>query len=188
MTATARRLVTSALVLLTLAPMSLFGQGAAEPDGYRAENYRTRTPATLEGARVVNTVQAEQIWKSGGAVFIDVLPHAPRPASLPPGTIWREKPRRNIPGSMWLPDTGYGALAPVTEAYLRTNLARATGGDQNKTIVVYCLRDCWMSWNAAKRVLGLGYVNVVWYPDGTDGWEEAKLPLLESTPEPQPVQ
>jgi rhodanese-related sulfurtransferase len=102
--------------------------------------------------------------------------------------IWREKLRRNIPGSSWLPDTGYGALAPVTDNYLRTNLARVTGGDRTKALVVYCLRDCWMSWNAAKRILALGYANVVWYPDGTDGWAEADLPLQESMPEPRPSQ
>jgi PQQ-dependent catabolism-associated CXXCW motif protein len=57
-------------------------------------------------------------------------------------------------------------------------------GDQTKALVVYCLRDCWMSWNAAKRILGMGYPNVVWYPDGTDGWAEADLPLQEAIPEP----
>jgi PQQ-dependent catabolism-associated CXXCW motif protein len=107
---------------------------------------------------------------------------------LPPGTIWREKPRRNIPGGVWLPDTGYGALAPATEDYLRGNLARVTEGDRTKALVVYCLRDCWMSWNAAKRILSIGYANVVWYPDGTDGWAEAGLPLRESMPEPSSSQ
>jgi rhodanese-related sulfurtransferase len=96
--------------------------------------------------------------------------------------IWREKPRRNISGSSWLPDTEYGALAPVTDNYLRTNLARVTGDDRTKALVVYCLRDCWMSWNAAKRILALGYANVVWYPNGTDGGAEADLPLQESMP------
>ena len=38
---------------------------------------------------------------------------------------------------------------------------------------------------AAKRIIGMGYANVVWYPDGTDGWAEADLPLWESMPEPQ---
>ncbi len=147
------------------------------------EDYRAPTPSTLRGARVVTTAEAEQIWKAG-AIFLDVLPHAPRPASLPPGTIWREKPRRNIPGSIWLPDTGYGALAPVTEDYLRSQSRACDGGDRSKTLVVYCLRDCWMSWNAAKRILGMGYADVVWYPDGTDGWAEADLPLQVSEPAP----
>jgi rhodanese-related sulfurtransferase len=42
-----------------------------------------------------------------------------------------------------------------------------------------------MSWNAAKRALAMGYVNVAWYPEGTDGWEEAGLPLTEAKPAPR---
>jgi rhodanese-related sulfurtransferase len=43
-----------------------------------------------------------------------------------------------------------------------------------------------MSWNAAKRAVSLGYTAVAWYPDGTDGWREAGLPLSEATPAPRP--
>jgi len=39
-----------------------------------------------------------------------------------------------------------------------------------------------MSWNAAKRALAYGYRNVAWFPDGSDGWQEAGLPLAEATP------
>jgi PQQ-dependent catabolism-associated CXXCW motif protein len=156
-----------------------------EPDEYRADNYRAPVPATLKGARVLTTEQAEGIWRAGSGAFIDVLPHAPKPQNLPEGTIWREKPRRNIPGSIWLPDTGYGKLAAATEDYLRRGLARASGGDNTKLIVIYCQADCWMSWNAAKRVLSYGYSNVAWYPEGTEGWEHADLPTVESQPEPR---
>lgn len=180
------RVASRRVSVLALAALSFGiarGQEAVEPDGYRMDDYRAPTPATLRGARVVVTDEAQQIWKAG-ALFVDVLPHVPRPPNLPPGTIWREKPRHNIPGSIWLPDTGYGALAPVTESYLRDNLARATAGDLSRPIVVYCLRDCWMSWNAAKRILAIGYTNVTWYPDGTDGWAEAGLPVEVSLPAP----
>jgi PQQ-dependent catabolism-associated CXXCW motif protein len=177
-----------AVVVLSWAPISAPTQDIFEPEGYRTEDYRAQTPTTLKGARVVTTSEAEQLWRTGAAIFLDVLPHAPRPANLPPNTIWRERPRRNIPGSSWLPDVGYGALAPVTEKYLRANLAHVTGGDRTKALVIYCLRDCWMSWNAAKRILAMGYANVIWYPEGTDGWAEAGLPLRESHPERQPSQ
>jgi PQQ-dependent catabolism-associated CXXCW motif protein len=155
-----------------------------EPAGFRTENYRASTPATLAGARVLSTVAAERLWRDNAAVFVDVLPRAPRPANLPAGTIWRDKPRLDIPGSIWLPDTGYGELARVTQDYLRSNIEHATGGDRTKLLVVYCLRDCWMSWNAAKRILAMGYVNVAWYPDGTDGWTEMLLPVAEAQPAP----
>jgi rhodanese-related sulfurtransferase len=45
-----------------------------------------------------------------------------------------------------------------------------------------------MSWNAAKRAVALGYSNIIWYPDGTDGWEKAGLPLTPATPEPRPAE
>ena len=159
---------------------------ALEPTEYRAENYRAPVPATLAGARVLATQEAEAIWRAGAAVFIDVLPHPPKPQNLPAGTIWREKLRLNIPGSVWLPDTGYGMLSAATEDYLREGLARASGGDRAKLLVIYCQADCWMSWNAAKRALTYGYSNVAWYSEGTDGWQRANLPVEESQPQPRP--
>jgi PQQ-dependent catabolism-associated CXXCW motif protein len=161
-------------------------ENAPEPEGYRTDNYRAPVPATLAGARVLATGEAEAIWRAGAGVFIDVLPHAPKPQNLPEGTIWREKPRLNIPGSIWLPDTGYGTLAAATEDYLRHGLDRASGGNRATLLVIYCLADCWMSWNAAKRALSYGYRNVAWYPEGTDGWQRADLPVAESEPEPRP--
>jgi len=174
--------------LLTVA--ALVGQGWAaevrEPDGYRLEDYRSPTPATLLGARVIDTMEAEGIWRAGSAAFVDVLPRPLRPKTLPQGTVWHDKPRSNIPGSIWLPDTGYGELAPVMADYFAKGLERATHGDRAKLLVIYCLANCWMSWNAAKRALSLGYTNVAWYREGTDGWEAALLPLANATPEPRP--
>jgi PQQ-dependent catabolism-associated CXXCW motif protein len=158
----------------------------AEPDGYRLEDYRSPTPAALRGARVIGTPEAEAIWRSHSAAFVDVLPRPPRPRDLPPGTLWHDKPRANIPGSIWLPDTGYGELAPSMADYFSRGLDKATRGDLAITVVLYCLTDCWMSWNAAKRALALGYSDVAWYPQGTDGWLAAGLPLQDATPEPRP--
>jgi PQQ-dependent catabolism-associated CXXCW motif protein len=173
-------------VALLILMLPAHAQGnSPEPAGYRTDNYRAPVPATLAGVRVLATNEAEAIWRAGKAVFIDVLPRPPKPKNLPVGTIWRDQPRLNIPGSVWLPDTGYGALAADTEDYLRGGLARASGGDKAKLLVIYCQADCWMSWNAAKRVLSYGYSNVAWYPDGTDGWQRANLPVEESQPVPR---
>jgi PQQ-dependent catabolism-associated CXXCW motif protein len=181
------RLIAAALAFtFALALPARAQENASEPEGYRTDNYRAPVPATLAGARVLATGEAEAIWRAGAGVFIDVLPRAPKPQNLPASTIWREKPRLNIPGSIWLPDTGYGALAAATEDYLRHGLARASGGNRATLLVFYCLADCWMSWNAAKRALSYGYRNVAWYPEGTDGWQRADLPAAESQPEPRP--
>ncbi|MGL3107933.1 PQQ-dependent catabolism-associated CXXCW motif protein [Bradyrhizobium sp. BR 1432] len=159
-----------------------------EPEGYRTDNYRAPVPATLVGARVLTTAEAEAIWRAKSGAFVDVMPRPPKPKNLPAGTVWRDAPRRNIPGSLWLPDTGYGALPPAMDDYLQRGLALASHGDKAALLVIYCLADCWMSWNTAKRALAYGYSNIAWYPDGTDGWESAKLPTEEAQPEPRPEQ
>src|SRR5215469_14862605 len=112
---------TFALACAVLASVAARAADIPEPEGYRTSEYRAPTPATLRGARVLTTAEAKELWEGRDAVFVDVMPRAPRPANLPAGTIWRERPRSNIPGSVWLPDTGYGALAAVTEKYLREN-------------------------------------------------------------------
>lgn len=184
-----RRGVAAALVAAVLAvPASAQQQEPFEPEGYRTDNYRAPVPATLARARVLTTAEAEAIWRAKGAAFIDVMPRPPKPKNLPEGTVWREAPRKNIPGSIWLPDTGYGALPPAMDDYFHRGLARASRGDKAALLVIYCLADCWMSWNAAKRALAGGYSNIAWYPDGTDGWERAALPTEEAQPEPRPEQ
>lgn len=183
-----RPLAAALVAALLAAPALAQQQEPFEPEGYRTDNYRAPVPATLEGARVLTTAEAEAIWRAKSGAFIDVLPRPPKPKNLPAGTVWRDPPRKNIPGSIWLPDTGYAKLPPAMEDYLQRGLARVSGGDKSALLVIYCLADCWMSWNAAKRALAYGYSNIAWYPDGTDGWERAKLPTEEAQPEVRPEQ
>jgi len=184
-----KRYLAAVLVTATLAgPAFAQQQEPFEPEGYRTDNYRAPVPATLAGARVLTTAEAEAIWRAKGGAFIDVLPRPPKPKNLPESTVWRDMPRKNIPGSLWLPDTGYGTLPSAMDDYFRRGLAHASRGDKAALLVIYCLADCWMSWNAAKRALAYGYSDIAWYPDGTDGWERAKLPTEEAQPEPRPDQ
>ena len=140
-------------------------------------------PETLAGARVLTTAEAEAIWRAKSGVFIDVLPRAPKPKDLPAGTVWRDKPRRTFPAASGCLTPATGPWRPATEDYLRQGLARASGGNKQAAAGDLLPSDCWMSWNAAKRTLAYGYTNVAWYPEGTDGWEHANLPLAEAQPE-----
>ena len=157
---------------------------APEPQGYRTGNYKASTPATSAGGTALDTSTARQLWKDGGAVWIDVLAAPHRPANLPASAVWLPVPRRDIPGSVWLPDVGRGELNANLEAYFRTNLVRITKGRRDTAVVFYCLANCCMSWNAANRSASWGYTRVYWYRDGTDGWEAAKLPLAAAAPVP----
>lgn len=157
-------------MVVLLACLSGAAFAADEPSGYRMDHYRGPVPKTLAGATVVNDQEAHRIWHEGKAAFIDVLPRPPKPEGLPKGTIWREKPRHSIPSAIWLPNVGYGAIHETVDAYFRSGLVHATGNDLEHPVLFFCLAECWMSWNAAKRALEYGYINVLWYPEGTDGW------------------
>lgn len=175
-----RRLALAAAV--SLLPVPGLSQ-VAEPEGYRMEDYRAPVPETLAGATVIGPEAAHELWETGAAAFVDVLPQAPKPANLPEGTIWRDKPRDSIPGAIWLPNVGYGAIADVTADYFRRGLDKATGGDPARPVVFFCLDECWMSWNAAKRAVEWGYASVYWLPEGTDGWTFMDYPVERVKPE-----
>jgi PQQ-dependent catabolism-associated CXXCW motif protein len=157
-----------------------------EPEGYRMDDYRAPTPQTVTGGVVLDTDAAHALWESGAAVWIDVLPAPRRPANLPASALWLPLPHRDIPGSIWLPDIGRGGLSPELEGYFRHHLEAAAAGRKDAAMVFYCLADCWMSWNAAKRAISWGYTRVYWFPDGTDGWEASKFPMADIEPVPGP--
>lgn len=155
-----------------------------EPADYRMDQYRAPTPTTLSGGTVLETAEVQALLQQRGTILIDVLPQQKRPDNLPADTLWIPKTRFNIPGSVWLPDVGRGALNESVAAYFKNNLERLTGADRDRKIVIYCLAECWMSWNAAKRAIEYGYSSVYWYPGGTDDWTAAGLQTEESQPVP----
>lgn len=178
-------IVTVATCLAASSGAALADGGAVpEPSGYRLDDYRAPVPATVAGGRAIGTEEAKDLWQRHAAVFVDVLPAPRRPEGLRADAVWKPLPRPEIPGSLWLPDVGRGELNPRLAAYFRDHLARATGGDKSAPLVFYCLSQCWMSWNAAKRAIADGYTRVYWYRDGSDGWAAAHLPTAPGTPAP----
>lgn len=156
-------------------------QTVPEPEGFRGEPYRAPVPATLQGATVIDAAQAMALHEQG-VPFLDTLPRQKRPEGLPEGTIWRAETHRTIPGAVWLYDTGYDRISDVEETRLADGLADATGGDKAAPVVMFCKADCWMSWNAAKRAVALGYSAVNWFPEGVDGWVAAGGELVATDP------
>lgn len=154
-------------------------EAVPEPDGYRMDDFRKPVPATLKGARVVDTLTVEKLHKDKAAIFIDVFPKPEKPANLPAGTLWRDTKHETIEGAHWLPNVGYGALPTHIEDYFRTRLATLMAAEPGKPLLFFCLRDCWMSWNAAKRAIEWGHKDVIWYSEGTDSWQEAGNDLTE---------
>ena len=155
-------------------------------DGYRIDAFRAAVPAAVPGAKTIDTEQVRQLLEHARdkPLLIDVLLAPGRPEKLPETSLWLPPGRKNIPGSVWLPNVGFARLSDALDAYYRNNLERITKGRRDYPLVIYCLADCWLSWNAARRAADYGYSRVYWYPEGTDGWTAAKLPLADSEPVP----
>ena len=121
------------------------------------------------------------------AAFIDVLPRPPRPQGLPASTIWHPKAAASIS------PTASGCRIPATAPshpswrhISQLGLAQASAGDHGRMLVFYCLENCWMSWNAAKRAMALGYTMLRGIRDGTDGWTANGFPTEAREPVPRP--
>lgn len=177
------------LVLLLLAvavavPASAAGpEHVPEPRGYWLGPIHGAVPATIAGGTVLDTAALAHLVAGGGVVLLDVADAPRRPVGLPAGTLWLPPAHRDIPGSVWLPNVGRGVISPRFAAWFQARLAALTGGNRDRRIVVYCHPRCWMSWNAAKRVINDGYRAVFWYPGGIEGWEHAGHPTAVAKPE-----
>ncbi|PWC34519.1 sulfurtransferase [Azospirillum sp. TSO35-2] len=176
--------VAIALVASTLSASAARASGVPRPEGFRMSDYRSPTPDAVSGAETVDTAAVQALVAQGRTVpiFVQRLERS----TLPGGPWLQSKPYRQIPGSVWLPNVGVGAPDAATLAWFEEHLARLTQGDRGRDVLFYCLSDCWLSWNAAKRAVLLGYARVHWYPTGIDGWMEAGLPTEEAHPVPPP--
>lgn len=175
----------AALLLLFAFTTPTLAASIPQPDGYRLSDYRSPTPDGITGGETVDTPAVQSLLSQGRVIpiFVQRLER-----STLPGAPWlQSKPYRQIPGSVWLPNVGMGAPDQPTLAWFESQLERLTAGDRTRGLLFYCLSDCWLSWNAAKRAVLLGYARVHWYPTGIDGWMEAGLPTEEAHPLPPPA-
>lgn len=156
---------------------------AGEPAGFWTGPVNDPVPETIHGGKVIHTEQLRALLKQTTPVVVDVSDSPHRPENLPATTTWLPVPHPGIPGAIWIPGAGLAAPPAEVERFYQERLARATGHDLSRTLVLYCHEKCWLSWNGAKRAIGYGYRNVYWYPDGIEGWRKAHLPTEVLKPE-----
>lgn len=151
--------------------------------GYRIVHYRAPVDRAPEGTSRIAPAAAARLRPDVDALFVDVTPAegAVRDAV----GQWRlAQPHDSIPGAHWYPEAGRGVLAPGIGDWFGRGMARLTAKRRDRMIVIFCLADCWMSWNAAKRLRTWGYRNIWWLAEGSDGWRDLDLPLAPARPEP----
>lgn len=190
MLTTALPWIVRVVAVLLVAISGVYGARGGDEDafdpvtGYRVAHYRAAVPETVKGGTRVDLDRVDALLKDG-ALLVDVMPSegaGPDPAT----GDWRlSRPHQTIPGATWLPDVGRGHISAEYENYLAGNLARLTGGDKARALIVFCQSDCWMAWNAVQRIAALGFTQLYWFPEGTDGWVEwGDRKLAPATPMP----
>ena len=159
-----------------------------ESTGFRVARHRAPTPENIpEPAKVIEAGKAADLL-SNGAIAIDVSGALQSRFDELEGTWLVRGPRESLPGAVWLPEVGRGVLEADMIRYLETNLAALTSGNKDHGIIVFCMADCWMSWNAAQRIAQLGYRSVFWFRDGTNGWTDLDRELAPVLPVPVEIE
>lgn len=142
-----------------------------EPDGLWTGPPRGYTPATLEGATVVDLDGLDRLLAEEKPVLVDLASADRRPSGFPGDRPWLPT-HRSIPGSVWMPGAGEAPLDPRAEAAFSARIAALTGGDKARPVVTFCRPECWGSWNAGKRLVWQGYSRIHWFPEGVEGWQD----------------
>ncbi|WP_139209170.1 rhodanese-like domain-containing protein [Aquisalimonas asiatica] len=154
--------------------------------GYREARFRAPLPDWHPEATVLDAAALTDLIQGQDPLLLDVMPriepgHPVHVMGLPPGA-----PRVSLPGSAWLPNAGHPRLdARVADRLERLLEERVRSREGARPVVVFCVTNCWMGWNAARRIARSGHEAVYWYPGGVDDWgglggdTEVRTPLME---------
>lgn len=160
------------------APAALF-----DAQGYRSASYRAPVNRAPFPARRITLAAARRLHPERGALFVDVLAAegAHRDAVSGQWTLIAE--HESIPGALWFPDVGHSAPDPVLWRAFADRVATFRKAHPKAPVIVFCRTDCWMSWNAARRLAYAHAPHILWLPEGIEGWRDAGGTLAKVQPE-----
>lgn len=157
-----------------------------DAEGYRRLRYRAPVDRDPAPAQALPLERALRLSPGRDALFVDVLPA--EGARRDPATgAWLAAPAHStIPGARWFPEVGRAAPDSGLWAGFAGAVAQVRQRRAGWPVVVFCRADCWMSWNAARRLAMGGLPGVLWLAEGIDGWHDRGRPLAPAVPEVTP--
>jgi PQQ-dependent catabolism-associated CXXCW motif protein len=158
-------------VALAIVPAALAAAGGVlEPSGLREGPMHGETPDSLAGASVIGTDEVAELKVNAHPILLDVAEVDMKPTEVSKSMPWMSI-HLSIPDADWLPGAGSGTTREEFGTAFKAHIAALTASDPDRPLIVFCHPQCWGSWNAAKRLVWLGYRHVFWYPDGVEGWQ-----------------
>lgn len=147
--------------------------------GYRIARYRSPISADPAPAARIALDAALALVPGRDALFLDVMPAEGGVRDGLSGAWRLSRAHTTIPGAQWHPEAG---RMPADPALWNALEAAARSAAPARPVILFCRVDCWMSWNAARRLAAGGLANVFWLAEGTDGWHGAGRALAEAAP------
>lgn len=156
--------------------------GLFDAAGYRTSRFRTPVDRRPNPAHTIDLDAALRLVPGRNAVFVDVLP-VDGGWRDPATGVWRlGNPHESVPGALWHPETGRGVVDKALWQGLLDAVARERADMPDAPVVVFCRADCWMGWNAARRLARAGVGKVFWLAEGIDGWHARGRRLVPADP------
>lgn len=150
-----------------------------DAQGYRIARYRSPIAADPHPAPRITLAEALRLDPRKDALFLDVMPVHSGMRDPASGEWTLSQTHRTIPGAEWHPEAG---RVPADDDLWQAFEAQAREASPARPVIIFCRIDCWMSWNAAKKLSELGIDNVWWLAEGTDGWHSAGRDLVAAEP------
>lgn len=150
--------------------------------GYRNARYRSPVRSDPAPAAQMDLAISLDLEPGKTALFIDVMPAEGGVRDPQTGSWTLSQQHLTIPGAWWYPETGRAPVNDDLWQALKNKVADARRTAPDQPVIMFCRADCWMSWNAARRMAQQGIGNVWWLAEGTDGWHAAGRPLVPAVP------
>lgn len=151
-------------------------------DGFRKAQFRSPVTRDPDPARQIALESAMAMDPGHDALFIDVLPVQTGMRDPDTGEWHIADEHYTIPGAVWHPETGRAPVEMDLWLGLVRSATAARKARPDLPVVLFCKVDCWMAWNAARRLALQGFDNVYWLAEGVEGWHDAGGTLVRAEP------
>jgi PQQ-dependent catabolism-associated CXXCW motif protein len=153
-----------------------------DAEGYRSARYRSPVRADPAPAAAITLEAALALAPGRDALFIDVTPVEGGVRDPVSGAWTLSAAHLTIPGALWHPETGRAPVDPALWQALEAAIREARRSAAGQPVILFCRIDCWMSWNAARRLARGGVGGIRWLAEGTDGWQASGRSLAVAAP------
>lgn len=163
------------------APAAAQQRAEFDEDGYRTARYRAPVDRDPRPSARLALPAALLLDPGKDALFIDVLPVNGGVRDSDTGEWRLSEEHLTIPGAVWHPEAGRGDADPALWNALVGEVSKARRRKPHLPVILFCRTDCWMGWNAAKRLAAEGHEGVWWLAEGIEGWRTSEE-LVVATP------